>query len=177
MVNRRLGKSVRSSQKKKLKISQRLLNSGGRSETRHDEEAESHSMQQKKNKKVRNSKKAPAESSKQKKNVSLPKQRSETLKRQATERMVLKEHLRDLKQRRLRTRKGPDAKTERRELGKYIKQLEVEQKKHHADELSLIEQQIRHGKKKAAMAGFEGVAGREDVSEQDLRDMFAHLVA
>jgi hypothetical protein len=173
MVNRRLGKSVRNVQKKKLKISKRLLESGGRSEPVPDDDEEHRPSVTKK----RNSKKAPAASSKDKKSLSLPKQRSDTLKRQATERMVLKEHLRELKQRRLRTRKGPDAKTERRELGKYIKQLEMEQKKNHSTELGGIEHQIKVGKKKAALAGFEGAAGRDEVSEQELKDMFSHLVA
>ncbi|CUG88788.1 Hypothetical protein, putative [Bodo saltans] len=174
MVNRRLGKSVRNVQKKKLKISKRLLASGGRSEPVHDDDEEHRPAV---GNKKRNSKKAPAASSKDKKNLSLPKQRSETLKRQATERMVLKEHLRELKERRLRTRKGPDAKTERRELGKYIKQLETEQKQNHSKELGDIEHQIKVGKKKAALAGFEGAAGRDEVSEQELKDMFSHLVA
>lgn len=178
MVNRRLGTSVRNAHKKKLKISKRLLESGGRPEPTHDDDEEHHSpsMGGKKGAQ-RQAKKAPAANSKAKKNLSLPKQRSEMLKRQATERMVLKEHLRDLKERRLRTRKGPDAKTERREMGKYIKQLETEMKQNHSQELGNIEHQIKAGKKKAALAGFEGTAGREEVTEQELKDMFSHLIA
>jgi hypothetical protein len=178
MANRRLGNNGRSAQKKKLKISKRLLASGGRPEREHNDNEENSGARGRDTAvtKQRNSKKAPASNTKAQKNLSLNKQRSQTLKRQAAERMVLKEHLRELKERRLRTRKGPDAKMERRELGKYIKQLEVEQKKNHAGQLEPIEQQIKHGKKKAALAGFDG-AGRDEVSEQELRDMFTHLVA
>lgn len=180
MVNRRVGRCGRFAQKKKLKISKRLLDGSGTVATHDNEEyAASTDRQRQRNLQKKSSKKALQNSGKKTQHVqSLAKQRSAALKRQAAERMVLKEHVRELKIRRANIRKGDDAKSERRELGKYIRQIEADLKKKHDTELAQFSQQLSKGKKKAAMAGLDGVAGRsEEVSESQLMDMFAHLVA
>lgn len=172
MVNRRVGKRPRFNQKKKLKISSRLLAGANRpAETNENEEAPA-SPPTRVNKK--SSKKSSANSVKENKTLSLPKRKSQTLKRQAAERMVLKEHIRELKARRLRTRKGDDAKTERREIGKFIRQLEAEQKKKHEAELKTLDFEIKNGRKAAALAGLE--VKKEEVSEEQLKEMFAHFM-
>lgn len=179
MVNRRVGKSSRFAHKKKMKFSNRLLKCGdANASTLADEgPAAPAAKLTSRGAAGKASKKALSTSTKVKKNLSLEKQRSQLLKQQAAERMVLKHHVRELKQRRANIRKGEDAKTERRELGKYIRQLEGEQKKKHEVELQRVVADLKKGAKKAAMAGSEGIAGREEVSETDLRDMFAHLTS
>ncbi|KAG5481707.1 hypothetical protein CUR178_07060 [Leishmania enriettii] len=122
---------------------------------------------------------------------SLKKQKSRLLKQQAAERMVLKEHMRDLEARKDRIRRGETAKTERRELAKYIRQLKQEQQVKHASDLSnveaelkrLIEQrdEVRAARAAAGMneedADWEDVgdADDNDVDEDELQRMFAHL--
>lgn len=51
------------------------------------------------------------------------KERSVMLKKHAKERVALRDHIRELAERRNRIKKGVNAKAERRELGKYIRQL------------------------------------------------------
>lgn len=121
----------------------------------------------------------------------LHKQRSKLMKQQAAERMVLKEHLRDLEARKDRIRRGDTAKTERRELAKYIRQLKQEQQVKHASELSNVEaelkrltdqrDQVRASRVAAGMneedADWEDVgdANEDDINEDELQRMFAHL--
>ncbi|EAN78687.1 uncharacterized protein TEOVI_000424700 [Trypanosoma equiperdum] len=110
-------------------------------------------------------------------------ERSKLLKRQAAERMVLKEHTRELEARRQRIRKGEDAKMERRELGKYIRQLQKEQEEKHRKELGAIEEAIllRTGKKAinkiCQHEEWEDIDDddEEGVGEHELHEMFAHL--
>lgn len=63
--------------------------------------------------------------------VTARRHRSQLLKNQAKERLLLKQQIHELQAKRLRTRKGVDAKMERREIGKYItnlrKQMTVKQ--------------------------------------------------
>ena len=62
-------------------------------------------------------------------------------KKQAQERMVLKEHLKDLQRKKLSRTRGEDAKNERRQMGKYIKQLKKQQVNKHADEINNVTNQ------------------------------------
>ncbi|KAL7701070.1 hypothetical protein NQL31_005333 [Lotmaria passim] len=121
----------------------------------------------------------------------LRKTKSQLMKRQAAERMVLKEHLRDLEARKDRLRRGDSAKTERRELAKYIRQLKQEQQVKHASELQNVEAElkrliderdnVRAARAAAGMkeedADWEDVEDEvdEDVDEDELQRMFAHL--
>nr|CCC94343.1 conserved hypothetical protein [Trypanosoma congolense IL3000] len=113
----------------------------------------------------------------------LRKQRSKLLKRQAAERMVLKEHTRELEARRHRIKRGENAKMERRELGKYIRQLQEEHKKKHQQELAAIEEAIlmqKGGVNSNASHHsdeWEDVDSEEDFGEDELHEMFAHLTA
>lgn len=61
------------------------------------------------------------------------------LKKQAQERMVLKEHLADLRRKRVGRVRGDDAKQERRQMGKYMKQLRAQQISKHATEIGDVE--------------------------------------
>ncbi|CAJ1021452.1 hypothetical protein, conserved [Leishmania lindenbergi] len=122
---------------------------------------------------------------------SLKKQKSKLLKQQAAERMVLKEHMRDLEARKNRIRRGETAKTERRELAKYIRQLKQEQQVKHASELTNVEMELKrlineHDKVRTARVAdgmneedvdWEdiGDADDDDVNEDELQRMFAHL--
>ncbi|KAG5508057.1 hypothetical protein GH5_07114 [Leishmania sp. Ghana 2012 LV757] len=122
---------------------------------------------------------------------SLKKRKSRLLKQQAAERMVLKEHMRDLEARKDRIRRGETAKTERRELAKYIRQLKQEQQVKHASDLSSVEaelkrlinqrDEVRAARAAAGMneedADWEDVgdADDNDVDEDELQRMFAHL--
>ncbi|KAG5507634.1 hypothetical protein JKF63_06583 [Porcisia hertigi] len=119
---------------------------------------------------------------------SLKKQKSKLLKQQAAERMVLKEHMRDLEARKARIRRGETAKTERRELAKYIRQLKQEQQVKHTSELSNVEAELKRlmderdqvratAGKNEEDADWEdiGDADDDDVNEEDLQRMFAHL--
>ncbi|KEG13301.1 hypothetical protein DQ04_01091080 [Trypanosoma grayi] len=113
---------------------------------------------------------------------SLRKQRSQLLKRQAAERMVLKEHTRDLEARRQRIRKGENAKTERRELGKYIRQLQEEQKTKHQSDLHAVEEALKIHRTTRGHEVSHDAEDWEDVEDDvdeidkdELQDMFAHL--
>ncbi|CBZ25606.1 conserved hypothetical protein [Leishmania mexicana MHOM/GT/2001/U1103] len=122
---------------------------------------------------------------------SLTKQKSKLLKQQAAERMVLKEHLRDLEARKERIRRGETAKAERRELAKYIRQLKQEQQVKHVSELSNLEVELKrliderdNVRAARAAAGMNeddadwedvGDADDDDINEDDLQRMFAHL--
>jgi hypothetical protein len=66
--------------------------------------------------------------------ASAVKQRSLMLKRHAKEQMVLKHHLRELADRKAKIVRGQNARMERRELGKYMRQLKEEQLAKHAAE-------------------------------------------
>ncbi|CAJ1022149.1 hypothetical protein Q4I32_002849 [Leishmania shawi] len=122
---------------------------------------------------------------------SLKKQKSKLLKQQAAERMVLKEHMRDLEARKNRIRRGETAKTERRELAKYIRQLKQEQQVKHASELTNVEMELKrliNERDKVRTARVAdgmneedvdwediGDADDDDVNEDELQRMFAHL--
>ncbi|AIN97279.1 hypothetical protein LPMP_180980 [Leishmania panamensis] len=122
---------------------------------------------------------------------SLKKQKSKLLKQQAAERMVLKEHMRDLEARKNRIRRGETAKTERRELAKYIRQLKQEQQVKHASELTNVEMELKrliNERDKVRTARVAdgmneedvdwediGDADNDDVNEDELQRMFAHL--
>lgn len=117
-------------------------------------------------------------------------ERSLLLKRHMRERVALRDHTRELEQRRASMRRGADAKTERRELGKYIRELKNEQRTKHAAERSQIEAQMAKvvGAASAEEANgcaageWEDVNSSEDdqddevVGESELHDMFAHLM-
>lgn len=70
--------------------------------------------------------------------VQLKKKKSEILKRQAVEKMVFKERLQELLEKKNRMRKGENVKVERRELGKYIRQLQSQLAEKHKNELTGI---------------------------------------
>ncbi|CAJ1007404.1 hypothetical protein Q4I28_002718 [Leishmania naiffi] len=122
---------------------------------------------------------------------SLKKQKSKLLKQQAAERMVFKEHMRDLEARKNRIRRGETAKTERRELAKYIRQLKQEQQAKHASELTNVEMELKrliNERDKVRTARVAdgmneedvdwediGDADDDDVNEDELQRMFAHL--
>lgn len=121
---------------------------------------------------------------------SLQKAKSRLVKQQVAERMVLKEHLRDLEARKDRIRRGDSAKTERRELAKYIRQLKEEQQVKHASELQNVEAELKrliderdNVRAARAAAGvdeedadWEDVEdGVDDADEDELQRMFAHL--
>ncbi|CAJ1022245.1 hypothetical protein Q4I30_002823 [Leishmania utingensis] len=122
---------------------------------------------------------------------SLKKQKSKLLKQQAAERMVLKEHMRDLEARKNRIRRGETAKTERRELAKYIRQLKQEQQVKHASELTNVEMELKRlinerDKVRTARVAdgmneedvdWEDIGDADDdvVNEDELQRMFAHL--
>ncbi|KPA78585.1 hypothetical protein ABB37_06185 [Leptomonas pyrrhocoris] len=121
---------------------------------------------------------------------SLQKTKSRLMKQQVVERMVLKEHLRDLEARKDRIRRGDSAKTERRELAKYIRQLKQEQQVKQASELQNVEVElkrliderdnVRAVRTAAGVneedADWEDVEDEvEDVDEDALQRMFAHL--
>lgn len=122
---------------------------------------------------------------------SMQKAKSTLVKQQVAERMVLKEHLRDLEARKERIRRGDSAKTERRELAKYIRQLKQEQQVKHASELQNVEGELRRliderdnvrAARTAAGANEEDADWEDveedvaDVDEEELQRMFAHLV-
>ncbi|KAG8344590.1 hypothetical protein ERJ75_000936100 [Trypanosoma vivax] len=114
--------------------------------------------------------------------AALKKERSQLLKRQAAERMVLKEHIHELEMRRQRIRKGEHAKMERREIGKYIRQLQEEHKKKHELELLAIEEAIKAARGSFARREADKNDEWEDIGdeeeefgEQELQEMFAHL--
>lgn len=119
-------------------------------------------------------------------------ERSSLYKKQAKERSVLKRHLVDLKERRERIRKGDTAKMDRRELGKYIRQLRKEQTEKHEDELRSVEETLhrlraRRQAKHEREANDEWTDVESDVDEmpegtettdpEQLRAMFANLTA
>ncbi|SYZ64729.1 hypothetical_protein (plasmid) [Leishmania braziliensis MHOM/BR/75/M2904] len=105
--------------------------------------------------------------------------------------MVLKEHMRDLEARKNRIRRGETAKTERRELAKYIRQLKQEQQVKHASELTNVEMELKrliNERDKVRTARVAdgmneedvdwediGDADDDDVNEDELQRMFAHL--
>lgn len=62
------------------------------------------------------------------------KQHSLLLKKQQKEKMALKHHVRDLVDRKAKIVRGQNARLERRELAKYIRQLQLEQQEKHASE-------------------------------------------
>lgn len=65
--------------------------------------------------------------------------KSQLLKRQAKEKVVLKHHIRELEDRRKKIVRGQNARMERRELAKYIRQLGDEQAQKHERELAEAE--------------------------------------
>lgn len=123
----------------------------------------------------------------------LRKERSTLLRRQAAERMVLKERLRDLMDRKSRLRRGDTAKVERRELSKYIRQLKEELRRKHRTALEEVdgsmelikrEQRASQGTRRKRLSG--GEKGEDDwededsneekqLNEEEIVQMFAHL--
>ncbi|ESL08946.1 hypothetical protein TRSC58_03341 [Trypanosoma rangeli SC58] len=179
MVRRRVGGNARVLRKKKLKLSKRTTTSGDISAV------VAAAVGVKKTTQLR-LKKSGGRAASGKQRVAaleaLRKQRSQLLKQQAAERMVLKEHTRGLETRRQRIRKGENAKLERRELGKYIRQLKEEQKAKHQSELAAIEEAVKKngGRKgydmKRDVDEWEDVEDdAEDFDEDELQNMFAHL--
>jgi hypothetical protein len=131
------------------------------------------------------------------------KDRSQLLKRHAKDEIVLKKHLRDLADRKAKIIRGQNARMERRELGKYMRQLKAEQEAKHAKERgdadALVARASGRGPRFArrtrpnraftapatgANAGDGddvGVAsptgeGGKDMSSDQLRQMFANLL-
>lgn len=136
--------------------------------------------------------------------LAVRKRKSELLKKQAVERMVLKERLRELSEKKKRLRRGENVKAERRELGKYIRQLREQCAKKHALELQEVEEEAeacknRHSKSSHALVGplnqspykhmrtkhqagfqdWEDVSSDdeevEEVKKEDMLQMFANL--
>eukprot|EP00796_Vickermania_ingenoplastis_P012600 gene12600-8638_t len=89
----------------------------------------------------------------------LKKRKSDLLKRQAVERMVLKERLRELNDKKNRLRKGENVKAERRELSRYIRQLQEQLQQRHTSDLQSVEQQMVDARREAARHG-RGDEGR-----------------
>jgi hypothetical protein len=173
MVHRRVGKSARFAKKKKLKFSDRLLNPSLASAIeKMDIQPQDQRTNAKSRRKNKDAKKA-APKTKKGALLSAAKQRSILLRRQAAERMALKEHVAQLEERRRHIRKGEDAKLQRRELGKYIRQLMQEQEAKHQAELQAVEVQRSAADKSAALDS----TVPEALSEADLKSMFAHLLA
>ena len=109
------------------------------------------------------------------------KRRSVLLKKQAQERMVLKAHMCQLKQRRAKTVRGKEAKQERREMGKYIRQLAKEQGTKHKSERLAAEKDVAEEDGYAApdedaAVGASAGAGESALSEAELRTMFSNLL-
>lgn len=193
MANRRVAKSHRIARKKKMKTTKKssLLESA----------AAAGGLRTGAGKQTTKKRLAPTRvrvvngvAKKQKKSFAeietLQKTKSRLVKQQVAERMVLKEHLRDLEDRKNRIRRGDSAKTERRELAKYIRQLKQEQQVKHASELQNVEAELKrlieerdNVRAARAAAGadeedadWEDVEdGVDDVDEDELQRMFAHL--
>lgn len=72
----------------------------------------------------------------------LKKARTALRKQQQVERMTLKQHTAELERRRVSIRKGDSAKQERRELGKYIRQLKEEQLTKHKTDLASVQAEL-----------------------------------
>ncbi|KAH9589190.1 hypothetical protein LSM04_003744 [Trypanosoma melophagium] len=189
MGSRRIGGNSRVLRKKKLKVSKRSSTQNGVSSSSSTRTTTAGIIGEftVKKKTVLRLKKSGTRASAEKQRLaalrSLRKERSQLLKRQAAERMVLKEHTRDLEARRQRIRKGENAKMERRELGKYIRQLQAEQTTKHQSELRAIEEAIRiqdstkRSDTKQVEEDWEDIED-DDVDEMDeneLQEMFAHL--
>nr|CAJ2470916.1 unnamed protein product [Leishmania braziliensis] len=189
MVNRRIAKSHRLARKKKLKITKK---------TSVDESAARAGAGKNAGKRKTAATRVRVVNGVTKKQQhrfgeieSLKKQKSKLLKQQAAERMVLKEHMRDLEARKNRIRRGETAKTERRELAKYIRQLKQEQQVKHASELTNVEMELKrliNERDKVRTARVAdgmneedvdwediGDADDDDVNEDELQRMFAHL--
>lgn len=157
MANKRIGKAARTVKKKKARLSERLKSKIGATT----------------GKKSIVRKALPAR-------LPLAKERSQLLKQQAKERMVLKQHLKELQTRRVRTVKGADAKQTRREMGKYMRDLAEEQIKKHKKELEELQQRVaaspglpRKLRKESTPAASGPNSGA--MSEMELRSMFANL--
>lgn len=109
----------------------------------------------------------------------MARERSALLRVQAQERMVLKEHLRKLMQAKGRLTRGDGAKKERRDMAKYIRTLQEQQKAKHAQELSTVTKQVECFAQQRLMrrltADGSDVMQRQPESEDQLRDMFANL--
>ncbi|KAG5481388.1 hypothetical protein LSCM4_07100 [Leishmania orientalis] len=189
MANRRIAKSHRMARKKKLKTAKR--SSAAESAAR----AGAGKIARKRKTAAARVRVVDGITKKQRRRFeeieSLKKQKSRLLKQQAAERMVLKEHMRDLEARKDRIRRGETAKTERRELAKYIRQLKQEQQVKHASDLSNVEAELKRlidqrdeVRAARAAAGMNeedtdwedvGDADDSDVDEDELQRMFAHL--
>lgn len=198
MANRRVAKSHRAARKKKMKTTKKssLLESaaaaaaaGGVSRTGAGKQTTKKRLAPTRvrvvNGVAQKQRKAFAEIE------SLQKAKSRLVKQQVVERMVLKDHLRDLEARKERIRRGDSAKTERRELAKYIRQLKAEQQVKHASELQNVEAELKRlveerdnvRAARTAAGVNEEDADWEDVEddaaevdEDELQRMFAHLV-
>lgn len=137
----------------------------------------------------------------------LKKKKSALLKRHAAERMVLKERLRELTEKKNRLRRGENVKVERRELSKYIRQLREQLVKKHEDDLSSVEKDIQAAQKpkgsrhrrmlapgvpatlyrhqqrdedwvdEASTTDSDSNEEDETVQEEDMIQMFSHLTA
>ncbi|ORC92692.1 uncharacterized protein TM35_000034450 [Trypanosoma theileri] len=189
MGNRRIGGNSRVLRKKKLKVSKRSTTLGGASTASRVATASTavtaggFTVKKTGLRLKKSGSRAAAEKKRLAALRALQKERSQLLKRQAAERMVLKEHTRDLEARRQRIRKGENAKTERRELGKYIRQLREEQTSKHESELRAIEEAIKiqdstkRCNTKRVEEDWEDIEDDDvdEIDENELQDMFAHL--
>lgn len=177
MVSRKIGHSTRLSRKKRLQVGSKKQ----RSAAHHDNEEASG---------IKKRPMAAMRPMRPKQNTAaqLKKKRSELLKRQAAERMVLKERLRDLMDRRSRLRKGEKSKVERRELNKYIRELKEQLTKRHASALADVNSEISslyasgNRKPSSALHADEEEDDWEDEPEEpegaaDILQMFSHLTA
>lgn len=143
MVNRRIGRPNRLKQKKKEKRAKKECIS----HTKNDEGSSFSPATLTVKKKVSKNgklkvKKTSAQVALGSVVYKLKKKKAELLKQQAAERMVLKERLRELTDKKNRMRKGENVKAERRELGKYIRDLREQLLKKHADDLAAIQKEL-----------------------------------
>lgn len=181
MANRRLARGSRTLSKKKAKIAKKATLASEKGFSKKSAVPTSGRLRIKATRKI--NVRSPTT-----KFDAIMKQRSATRKQHAAERMVLKEHLRDLENRRARIRKGENAKSERRELGKYIRQLKEEQRVKHLSELTNLQTELQRLLDAAAQRKATGISENDDwedvadeelesVGEDELQDMFAHLIA
>ncbi|CCW61267.1 unnamed protein product [Phytomonas sp. EM1] len=210
MVNRRIARGSRNKQKKKIKTSKKAHFS--ESPQHHDEKpkglgCQAHLGADESAGRVRllASGRKPLRLKRSRSAASaatlsvLKRKRSLVLKRQAAERMVLKEHLRELEARRAAIRRGENAKTERRELGKYVRELKGEMRLKHTSELQNVEAELvrlieAKKQRRGDRLDEEGCNGDtshpqdwEDLDDEEesvgsmdekkLQDMFSHLTA
>ena len=120
------------------------------------------------------------------------KEKSILLKKQAKERMVFKAHLQQLRRRRAQTTRSvggkDEAKHERREIGKYIRELQKQQTDKHAAELKIADAAVNaarcHYKPQSVTEGAGDVfvsdseLDENDADEcNDIKSLFSNLLS